>query len=574
MASSSPFVRSRSLFAPVVLTTIVALAACGVDEVGGLDPTVDGGTTNEGGTIDTGTNPVTDGGATDGASGDGSTDGSVDGGGPCGGDGGVLCPVGHACTGEGDCEGKCTAGKCVAPTHTDGKLSPSLGETDVDCGGATAPKCVDDKKCGADTDCRSTACSTKKTCIAPSCKTGSAGIDTCGPGEVGAAGATHESCCRALPLPAAPARKLDRYEITSGRLRAFVTAITAANAGVPNIRKFAKDYATAKPTSQLGEILTSYPGLLDMLPDHAGPTNPLPLPIHLGAYPLDPINALDGCYVAPGAYGHNAYWQPPADLKPYGIGTKDGAGAATGNRIYSQAQLDTKAVQCVMPMMLAAFCAWDGGELARTADYHAIWGNRTSVVGTQNVKIPWATLLPVGQFNWRNGHGASCGNLAAWPGCVNPQPPFYAWPAGGDAADDDSPAIGAPGRFPMDITATVASGADAVGWYDVGGNMMESAWPNNPAALNLGPNPVADVCDQTAAPGAGETACTRPNGNGVVRYTGPLPHIALVGYSFEAHSRRSEAYLASADGAESRIARGDLKPVTFQYGKVGGRCAR
>lgn len=86
-------------------------------------------------------------------------------------------------------------------------------------------------------------------------------------------------------------------------------------------------------------------------------------------------------------------------------------------------------------------------------------------------------------------------------------------------------------------------------------------------------NAVRDVCDQTATPGPADTPCTRPNGNGTLRYTGNLSHVALVGYSFEAHARRSEAYLASLDGAESRIASGDLKPVTFQYGKVGGRRA-
>jgi hypothetical protein len=47
-----------------------------------------------------------------------------------------------------------------------------------------------------------------------------------------------------------------------------------------------------------------------------------------------------------------------------------------------------------------------------------------------------------------------------------------------------------------------------------------------------------------------------------------------VGYSFEGHARRSEAYLSSTTGNEALIGTGDLKPVSFQYGKVGGRCAR
>jgi len=491
---------------------------------------------------------------------------------PACGTSGNPCPVGAACTSDDECEGKCASGVCVAPTNTDGKISPSLGETDVDCGGATAPKCGDGKGCAADGDCATAVCGATKRCVlSVSCRgaKGPGGVETCGSGETGVAGAMHESCCTSLPLPTTTTRRLDRYEITAGRLRAFVEAIAAANGGVPNLRAFAKDYAATHPGSQLASVEASAPGLLDVLPDHAGPAGAFPLPVHLGAFPLDPINAVDGCFVKDGGYGHNAYWQEPADLKPYGIGTSD-ANGPTGNRLYPREVLDEKAVGCVMPMLLASFCAWDGGELARTSDYHEIWGNRSVAVGGQTVKVPWTGLLPVGEFNWRNGHGASCGNLAAWPGCANPQLAFYAYPAGGNPANDDTPAMGAPGRFPKDVTATTS--ADGRGWLDVGGNLMEAAWPNG--ALGLGANPVTGVCDQTASPGGGDTPCTRENGNGVLRYTGDLPHIALIGYSFEVHQRRSEAYLASADGAESRIPAGDAKPITFQYGKVGGRCAR
>ena len=68
---------------------------------------------------------------------------------------------------------------------------------------------------------------------------------------------------------------------------------------------------------------------------------------------------------------------------------------------------------------------------------------------------------------------------------------------------------------------------------------------------------------------------TRVSWKGVKRYAGTLPTIALVGYSFEGHMRRSEPYLGSNDITnESVIVPGDVKPVTFQYGKVSGRCAR
>jgi len=552
---------SRALLGPALFLALSFAAACGVDQVAGAGGE-DGGA-GDASSPDSGPAPVEDA---------GSDIAAPDAGPPCGGDAGP-CPVGAACASDDDCEGKCVAKVCAAPTHTDGKRSPSLGETDVDCGGKSAPKCVDGRACGADGDCASSACSATKRCVAgPSCKGGpfgTAGLDTCGKGEPGAAGAANESCCRSLPLPITKTRRLDRYEITAGRLRAFVAGISASSGGVPDVRAFAKTYAAAHPTSQLAEIEAAAPGLLDVLPDHAGPINPFPLPVHLGAFPLDPINALDGCFVGDGAYGHASYWQPATDLKPYGIGTVD-ANGPTGQRLYSREQYDAKSVNCVMPMLMATFCAWDGGELARTADYHEIWGRRPTAVGAQTVMIPWAALLPVGDFNWRNGHGASCGGLGAWPGCVNPQPAHYAFPGGGDPANDDTPAIGAPGRFFLDVTATTSASGE--GWFDVGGNLMEAAWPNGP--VNTGANPVRDVCDQTAAPGPGETACSRPNGNGTLRWEGALPHVALVGYSFEAHARRSEAYLASLDGAESRIGAGDLKPVTFQYGKVGGRCAR
>lgn len=529
--------------------TVVVLAACSdvaADDDPSSTPATDAPAGADGGL------PVGDGGVT------------------CGTATGEPCAPGARCVSDDDCEGLCTSDVCAVPTHDDGKRSASLGETDVDCGGPTAPKCDEARGCAIDDDCTTSVCGAGGTCVsAPSCRgaLGAAGVATCGAGEVGQAGAAHESCCRSLPLPNRTDRLLDRYEITAGRLRAFVEAVTAANGGVPNIRAFAKQYAAAHPGSQLADVVSGYPGLLDVLPDRAGSAGPFPLPVHLGAFPLDPINVRDGCYVGDGQYGHNAYWQEPADLKPYGIGIVD-AGGPTGRRVYPREVLDEKAVACVMPLMLASFCAWDGGELARTADYHAVWGDRAVSVGAASVKIPWKALLPIGQFNWRNGHATSCGALGAWPGCQNPQTPFYAFPSGGNPANDDTPAMGAPGRFVADVTETTSAGGS--GWFDIGGNLMEAAWP-----VGTIPRPTRDVCDQSASPGPGETACSRGTGrNGVRRYTGQLPHIALVGYSFEGHARRAEAYLSSASGDESLIASGDAKPVTFQYGKVGGRCAR
>lgn len=567
---------------------LVPLAAPALAVACGDTPVAPGeeldGATVDGATLADGASPVRDGAApSDGAAQDANApDGAIlDAGADaaCGAGTGRPCAPGATCASDDDCEGLCEANVCAPPTRTDGRVSPSLGETDVDCGGVGGAPCADERACAVDGDCTSAVCSAGKRCVAgPSCRGGAngpSGLATCGTGEPGAAGAVVESCCKALPLPTRTTRRLDRYEITSGRVRAFVEGLAAANGGTPNVRAFAQAYAAAHPGSQLADVMNGYPGLLDILPNQGSPTARLPLPVFLGAFPLDPINSLDGCFVGDGAYGHPTYWQTPATLATYGIGKVNGAGVATGERHYTREELDKKPANCMSALFLAAFCAWDGGELARTADYREVWGRQAALVGTTNVYVPWTAILPIGQFNWRNGHGTTC-SPAAWPGCVNPQPYFFGFPSAkadgspNRPADDDSPAIAAPGRFAADVTRIVS--ANGEGWYDVGGNLMESAWPVG--TVNPGTNQVQDVCDVSAGPGPGETGCTRRGNDGVLRYSGMLPHVALVGYSFEGHGRRSESYLSAVATNEGLIPAGDLKPVHFQYGKIGGRCAR
>ncbi len=514
-----------------------------------------------------------------GTSSSGGSSGASGGPGPGADDGGLdaTVPVGGACTSDDQCEGACASGKCAAPTTSDGKRSPSLGETDVDCGGPTAPKCAEARGCAADGDCTTGICSAAKTCVsAPSCRgtSGPSGIETCGTGDPGTPGASVESCCRSLPLPTTTTRSLDKYEITAGRFREFIAALAASNGGDPDVRTFAKNHATANPTSQLGKIATAYPGLLDVLPNTKSVSASVPLAVHLGAFPLDPMNALDGCFVGPGSYGHATYWQPPEDLKPFGVGYP--SNAPDGVRKYSREVLDTKPLNCVMPLMMEAFCVWDGGELAKTTDYREIFGKQSTNIGNGNtVFYPWEKLLTIGEFNWRNGNGeqtcVSPSLIAGWPNCQTPQPPFFTSPSPAVAiADDETPYISAPGRFPLDVTKRRS--ANGEGWFDIGGDMLEAAWPTT---QNLAASAVTDVCDTSTT--ASGPSCTRGNtgAKGVRRYTGQLPQIAMVGYSFEGHQRRSEGYLASDDGNETtRLLVPDLHPATFQYGKVGGRCAR
>lgn len=92
----------------------------------------------------------------------------------CGGGSCPKCEDGKPCNVDGDCaSGRCKTGVCEAappppePTCTDGAKNGA--ETDVDCGGAKCPPCVDGKSCAVASDCTSGVC-TDGHCKAPSCQ--------------------------------------------------------------------------------------------------------------------------------------------------------------------------------------------------------------------------------------------------------------------------------------------------------------------------------------------------------------------------------------------------------------------
>ena len=114
----------------------------------------------------------------------------------CGGPNAAPCTDGKTCATNADCQSKYCIEQskvCAAPRSDDNVKNGD--ETDVDCGGANAPKCAAGKACQGDRDCQ-VACSYANKCVdAPSCKPHLGG-DTCGKGEVGQVGTSHESCCR------------------------------------------------------------------------------------------------------------------------------------------------------------------------------------------------------------------------------------------------------------------------------------------------------------------------------------------------------------------------------------------
>jgi len=441
-----------------------------------------------------------------------------------------------------DCGGSCTACNAagVKPSANDGGGGPDgsapspMGgidgvkdgsETDVDCGGANAPKCAVGKGCLADSDC-DVACGYAHTCVdAPSCTTHLGG-DTCGIGEVGEPGAMHESCCRSLKVsgytdPAHPGKTvyLDKYEVTAGRIRAFVARLSAANGGNPDVKTWIAMHRpqiwdtawdmflpsdTEGGTATIGRRLLGDPRPEDSdPPEPPGPGVILPPATdqvrHMGTnYQFGSEIYVDlhgnNCATYPGSYGFPTYWYPADILKRDGqVARVDGL-TASGATIPAQDYLDVKAMNCITNAMLAAFCAWDGGQLAtdEVLDYVTATppslGN-ISGCGTQydnhgellgniftNTVQTGGRCAPVAFINATFDAGD---NLPVPGSSLNAH--NYHYPDLGNQSNDKAWEIAAPGRASL-AEAVFGQQADVVRinagdepWMDLNGNVSEAA---------------------------------------------------------------------------------------------------
>jgi len=295
-------------------------------------------------------------------------------------------------------------------TPSDGSLNNH--ETDVDCGGPNAPKCAVGKQCLVDSDC-TVACDYRHVCVdTRSCKRHLGG-DTCGTGEVGDPSAAHESCCKTLPVagysdPTHPGQTVyvDKYEITTGRVRAFLETVG------PNIRGWLTqnrptiwddDWSKFLPAdvdhetimidkNLLGDPRGTWPG--------APPPPPEDQPRHTGtdyAFNGEIFVYLHGhnCVTLPDTYGFPTFFYPLSTLQkmdpsfpPRADGTDD-----FGKLLPASEHLEVKAMNCITNALLAAFCAWDGGQLATDevldfiTDSPSDLGNRPGCgtqIGTEN----------------------------------------------------------------------------------------------------------------------------------------------------------------------------------------------
>jgi len=546
----------------------------------------------------------------------GATSPGSDGAGPCG--TGMDCNVAADCA-SGVCgTSGSPGGVCAAPTPTDGVQNDS--ETDVDCGGALlsggamngasdgAPPCADAKKCGVDTDCLSGFCSLiSKTCVdGQSCKglataatimdlTGtvnpnmtvttavdangdavgvpdpngvgqSAGLDTCGSGE-----ATdpigmqhHESCCKSLLLPGSTTLRMDKYLVTSGRIRQFLQSLNY------DVRDwaFAQFDATLNPITPAGTMMASQlpvnaagaTNALTFLPKSNDTTQPLNAVVETGALVLD-TSGVQGCYTADGAGGAATYWWDAPTLHDL---------ASSPPRPFTQDYYDIKPMNCIPYFLAVAFCAWDGGRVMLQAEHTAAWGAAAYPWGPALIPSPYpgnqaitsdaACMpgVPNGAVNctidWFDGGQASGsqGNFYLYPSFINNVPNQFV-PDSLSNTLDLSVYIAPPGRFFLDrTTVTSTSFGDGEGWQDLGALMLELS-PYTSAVTGSG-----QFCDESGVLGPGEVY--NCGSSGVLRGSG-LPNVDILGGSWEGHGP-TENYCTNCWSTYR------------QYGKTGVRCVR
>ena len=316
----------------------------------------------------------------------------------CGGLAAPHCADNLKCLVDADCKSDICKDSgaglhCKPPTPTDGKRNGT--ETDVDCGGDAAPACAIGKMCLVKTDCASLGCDYNSKCVAFRSCSAHFGGDTCGLGGAGGTGpAQWESCCTTAPVTpsAGPtanvAVQLGKYQVTAGRMRAFMTDVNydvrgfvqqARTAGkIPTIPgnaagKLVLDpgWDMYLPTSFAGNELsteladcsqtdTTTPTGTDCKPDTLQPGVYTAVSRHLGGFIFKGnAQTATGCFVdSPGTHAFR-----------FPDGQQDGDPPQL-----SQDDYDTKAMNCVDYLVAQAFCVWDGGRLELLDEWKAAFG--------------------------------------------------------------------------------------------------------------------------------------------------------------------------------------------------------
>jgi hypothetical protein len=276
---------------------------------------------------------------------------------------------------------------------------------------------------------------------------------------------------------------LDKYNITAGRYRKFVEYLTALNGG--NMRAWLTANMPDDWPTDWEKLL---PIMLDNGKDYlndgdhrpeqqarddhfTGIYQELGADLHHfdSAFAGDINSGNSGCYI--GGYGARTYKLPD------GVNARLWGNTGDMQR-YPQEDLDERSLNCVTAPMLAAFCVWDGGRLAKPNEISAAWGPNY---------YPWGNQRPAGYCTThRNDPGDGNGCYSNYLGTngygeilENPSPIplenfFYAnynanyWGNLSLIGADYSLYIAPPGRFPQ--------GNSPTGHADLGGNVINATY--------------------------------------------------------------------------------------------------
>ncbi len=442
------------------------------------------------------------------------------------------CDKGKKCGTDPDCFwGHCNAGVCG--DHVVGTKDGD--ETDINCGGAKSPACDWFNGCLVDKDCASTACDATKHCaVVPSCKSQVHGGSTCGTGEFDDGGKVHETCCKSLPVSGymdpnqnGKTVYLDKYEITAGRMRAFIESVAAGNGGVPNVKGYTATHRPSRwytgwendlPQDNINSMSSytiknttpaanyMYPGQDQFLANHPtqasngwwigtvagayGAGTSVDFTVDTGLYfslgamsnfpeyfstsvvgggsPPGPdwksstysVYHSQNCSNQDSSYGVSTYWFDEKIIIVPG---------STHGKYFTKDQLDEKTLNCTPNALFAAFCAWDGGQLATAEVMDLISNNTVSPVydgGYPNGKyLPGQSQCGNGLISYSDGGPSACYS--------------YFYPNDMGNTWDGSSRVAPPGRIPNDAMTLNGAPMGTEPWMDMIGNMMEVVLKKN-----------------------------------------------------------------------------------------------
>lgn len=342
----------------------------------------------------------------------------------CGGSCTARCAATKGCSVNADCiDGICGGDKkCAVPTKNDGVKNGN--ETDVDCGSSAtgidtmADKCNAAQTCGKDVDCKSAGCNHLGRCaMARSCSAKNGGT-TCGTGDASAAGSDNEDCCASATVPVytndegyanTAEFRLDKYQITSGRIRRFLDSVQG------NVQGWVKaNRANIVAPNQLPEALDKYlptgwfqPNSTDVC--YPNGTDAAGVPCNYGAYAqvtgFRYNNSPGGdngyaCNLQTGGYGARTFYVSDAELADINAQLGPTAGLEIQHSVARDRE-EQKSMTCATYYILAAFCAWDGGRLETPNDYNGAYGGNYYAGGNtgKGTWYPWGndtSTRPIG----------------------------------------------------------------------------------------------------------------------------------------------------------------------------------